>query len=49
VDAFPDVCEALNRLVIEAGEGDHRGRAIDLLRPEIMTRANAALEKARGK
>lgn len=46
--AFVDVCEALSRMMIYANEGDHRGRAIDLLPRQIIEDADGALRKATG-
>ena len=47
-DAAPELYEALNELLIVAGEGDRRGRAIDLLPRKYVNAARAALAKARG-
>lgn len=46
--AAPDMAEALERLLIEAGEGSAKGRAIDLLPRKTILLARAALQKARG-
>jgi hypothetical protein len=40
-----ELLEALQRLLVQAGEGSQRGRAIDLLPRETLDQARAAIAK----
>ena len=48
IAAAPELYEALDRLIVACGEGDRRGRAIDLIDKRYLTAAVKALAKALG-
>lgn len=46
IAATPELFDALDRLLIEIGEGSSRGRALDLIPSKTVAQARAALAKA---
>jgi hypothetical protein len=43
-----DLVAALERLLVEAGQGSRKGRAIDLLDRQTVDQARAAIARVRG-
>lgn len=49
LDAAPELLEALTRMITVSGEGNKRGRAIDLIDRKTWNAALAAIAKAEGR